>query len=130
MRAPDWPERLAELVESCRGRPFAWGEHDCASFAAAAVHAVSGRVVSLPAHGSEMAAMRAIAAHGSLVAAAVAVLGASLAPSLARRGDIVVVSNGGREVLGVCLGTVAAAPGPDGLAFVPMADATDCWRID
>lgn len=130
MRHTDWPERLANLIEARRTLAFAWGENDCAAFAAAAIDAVAGRAVDLPAHASEFEALRQIATHGSLVAATALVLGEPVAPGLARRGDVVVVPNEGREVLAVCLGLTCAAPGPDGLTFVPAALAVACWRID
>ena len=42
-RRPDWPERLAVLVEARRHAPFVWGTHDCAMFAADAVLAQTDR---------------------------------------------------------------------------------------
>ena len=42
-RLPDWPERLAAYLADQRPHRFAWGTHDCARFAAGAVHAITGQ---------------------------------------------------------------------------------------
>ncbi|MBB4620123.1 DUF6950 family protein, partial [Sphingomonas abaci] len=41
-RYPDWEARLAAYLEPLRARPFAWGRHDCSTFAAGAVEAMTG----------------------------------------------------------------------------------------
>jgi len=41
-RLPDWRPRLVSFVNSVRARPFAYGTHDCALFAAGAVEAMTG----------------------------------------------------------------------------------------
>ncbi len=41
-RLPDWRARLDDYLDSIEGRPFAWGELDCALFAADAVQAITG----------------------------------------------------------------------------------------
>ena len=41
-RLPDWRARLGAHIAAHRTRPFAYGEHDCATFAAGAVQAVTG----------------------------------------------------------------------------------------
>ena len=41
-RLRDWRTRLAAYLAAGRAKPFAYGEHDCARFAAGAVEAVTG----------------------------------------------------------------------------------------
>lgn len=40
-RKPDWEARLAAYLEPLRTRPFCWGVHDCCTFAAGAVEAMT-----------------------------------------------------------------------------------------
>ncbi len=42
VRLPDWDARLAALIVACSQRTFAWGAHDCMTFAGAAVEALTG----------------------------------------------------------------------------------------
>lgn len=44
-RHPEWWPRLRQTVADFERRPFRWGETDCACFAAACVHAVTGEDV-------------------------------------------------------------------------------------
>lgn len=41
-RRGDWERALAAYIAECEARPYAWGEHDCAMFAAGAVIAMTG----------------------------------------------------------------------------------------
>jgi hypothetical protein len=41
-RFPDWETRLAAYIQACRGKVFAYGKHDCCTFAAGAVRAMTG----------------------------------------------------------------------------------------
>ena len=41
-RPADWPERLAEELRDARTRAFAWGTHDCFTWAAGVVQRLGG----------------------------------------------------------------------------------------
>lgn len=127
-RAAGWEARLAALVEDARARPFAWGAHDCVTFAADAVAALRGTDPLGNLRGAwcdARGAARLLGEQGPTIEEAVArTLGPAIAPARARRGDIVTIVAGRRSALGVCLGGRAAAPGPRGLAFVGPAR----WR--
>lgn len=41
-RTGDWERALAAYIAACEAKPYAWGEHDCAMFAAGAVLAMTG----------------------------------------------------------------------------------------
>jgi hypothetical protein len=113
-RKPDWETRLAVYLEPLRLRPFAWGSHDCCTFASGAVEAMTG-VDPMPefrgryttARGS-VKALRKIGA-GDLATTLDRKFRA-VSPALAHRGDIVM--SGG--LLGICLGGFLVAVGAEG----------------
>ena len=113
-RLPDWEARLAAYLEPLRTLPFAWGKHDCCTFAAGAVKAMTG-VDPMPefrgryttARGS-VRALRRIGA-GNLASTLNGKF-ETVDPSLAHRGDII-MSDG---LLGVCLGPFMVAVGAEG----------------
>ncbi len=134
-RKPDWEARLAAYLEPLRLRPFAWGSHDCTTFTAGAVLAMTD-VDPMPefrgrystAIGS-VRALRQIGAgtlEGTLDSKFEAV-----SPSLAQRGDIV-MSDG---LLGLCWGRFLIAVGSegerDGLIRIerPLWSGPRAWRV-
>lgn len=131
-RADNWPAVLADAIEGARERPFSFGAHDCALFAADTVRAMTGfdpAAAFRGAYDSERGAMKIIAGHGGLHAIACAAFGDPVEPSLARRGDVVLTAQAGRYSLGVCVGRQFAVPGVDGLVFVEMGRADCAWRV-
>lgn len=134
-RLPGWPRRLADVVARHADRPFAWGEHDCCTFAADVVEAITGRDPMAAWRGAyvgQLAAARLLREHGGLLGLVSGVLGEPVAPTLALRGDVVLYlqpDHADRPALGVCLGPVFTAPGPAGLAQAPMRLAVHAWRI-
>jgi hypothetical protein len=138
LRLPDWPEKLADLVEARRYAPFRWGTHDCAMFAADAVLAMTGadplaRWRGAYATGEEGDAITDPAGgFEPFMAAAFAAFGApDCDPRLAQRGDVALVSYGNARSLGVVLGGMVAVPGMDRLAFVQARGAflVRAWAI-
>lgn len=131
MRRDGWEHDLHEVIEGARHRPFRWGSHDCAIWAASVRKAVTGIDPAPGWHGTywtALGAARTIRRTGAadLCEAVTRELGAPLASvSLARRGDI--ISDG--TALGVCVGAQAAFLGPDGLVFRPMRACTVAWGI-
>lgn len=112
--------------------PFAWGVNDCCLFAADAVLALTGKDVAADVRGSysdALGAARIIDARGGLSAIATAALGASVLPVFAAVGDVVLLLNEGREMLAICNGTSAVAPGPDGMAVTGMDSAIAVWKV-
>lgn len=131
-RLADWPERLARYIAAHRAAAFDWGTCDCALFAAGDVQAITGADV-LPARWSNRVdAARLLRAAGGLVAAVDAVLPRLAAPSLAWRGDIVLVQSAQRPArrwLAVCDGARAWAPSRAGLVAAPVAAAVMAWGV-
>lgn len=129
-RREDWPERLFALIEARRSTPFEWAVHDCCSFAAAAVEAMTGAnpIADLEWH-DELSALRLLKDHGGIEALAAERLGEQVAPAFAQRGDVVLHTLTGREALGVCVGDRFAAVGDVGVQLVPMSHAVTAWRV-
>lgn len=131
MRIDGWEARLAEVVDAAIDRPFAWGTHDCCTFAAACVDAVTGSDhLDHLGYEDERTAKRVIACHGGLVEAIAARLGSPCAGwAHARRGDICLVPTEQGDGLGVCVGHRIVLPGERGLASYPLHLAQCTWRV-
>lgn len=130
MRLPNWPRLLDEYVDAARLQPFGWGALDCATFAAGAVRAITGRAVPMPAWCGRRDAVDVLRRLGGLRAATCQRLGDMQPAAVARRGDVLLLQQHGRDLLAVCMGHAWAAPGRYGLAFGPAHEALGAWRID
>lgn len=134
-RLADWPERLADYLAAMRPRRFAWGTHDCARFAAGAVHAVTGQQITALQWSSPADAARLLRRLGTLATAVGQVLPELPAPALAQRGDVVLIQApvcGGRAVrqwLAVADGPQWWVPSITGLASGPMHLARRAWGV-
>ena len=115
MRHPDWVARLAALLREAETRAFDARHWNCATFALAAVEAVTGE-------------RPAVRVQPDLAASADSAGSPRVAPLLARTGDIVLAPDPDR--LGVVLdaGRVAFV-GPRGLLRAPITLCTTAWRI-
>jgi len=134
-RLPDWEARLAAYLEPLRLRPFAWGKHDCCTFSAGAVEAMTG-VDPMPEfrghYSTAIGSARALRRFGAGdLASTLDAKFESVAPALAQRGDIVMSSG----LLGICLGPFLVAVGAEGeregLIRIERArwDAPRAWRV-
>jgi hypothetical protein len=131
-RRPDWPQRLHAGIEAARPRPFEWGIHDCAAFATAIAAELTGEDPVAHLRGSYVSAFgaeRVMAEHGGLAALVSQYYGEPAPIAQASRGDLVLAERDNGPALGVCLGSVAAFAGPDGLAFLKMTECRLAWRI-
>lgn len=131
MRVVDWQLRLSALAHERSERPFEWGVNDCCLFAADAVLAMTGvdHAAGFRGYDSAAGALRHVEAGGGLEAIATAALGAPVPAGMAAVGDVVLVTNAGREVLAVCNGTTAISPGETGLTAHAMTAAVVCWKV-
>lgn len=134
-RLPDWPARLADYLAQARPHCYALGRHDCVGFAAGAVQALTGRQVLPVAWAGPADAVRQLRARGGLVAAVDGVLPRLPAPTLAQRGDVVLVRapvarrGAARQWLAVCDGAVWWCPAATGLHSGPMGLAVLAWGV-
>ncbi len=130
-RVPDWPRQLDAVVNDARVRPFNWRRHNCATFAADCVEAMTG--VSLHERFADCltSVRRAVLNAEFLEEHADSILGVErrIPVRLAQRGDVVIVRVEPAPALAVCLGISAAAVGPTGVSFVRMEAALCAWRI-
>ena len=131
MRLYDWQLRFAEFVKARASMPFIWGQNDCCIFAADAVLATTGKdhAASLRGYISAREAQRLIEERGGLREIVRAALGDSILPAFASVGDVVLVENEWRELLAICNGTTAIAPGETGIAVLGMNTALAAWRV-
>lgn len=135
-RKPDWEARLAAYLEPLRARPFAWGTHDCCTFASGAVEAVTDVDPMPEFRGKYRSAAGASRALRTIGAGDLArTLDAKFNPvpaPLAQRGDIVMHDG----LLGICLGPVLVAVGRegerDGLVLFDRASWIEprAWRVE
>lgn len=132
-RFEDWPQRLAVCIDQHKDKPFAWGTHDCVTFAAACVEAITG-VNKLADIGvtwsTELGAARAIKRLGfDNLGDAVA----SVLPEKARgqRGDIVLCQgqDEGYCFLAVLAHDKAVSPSEAGLLHIPKSQIIKAYEV-
>ena len=115
MRRADWAMRLAALLSAAEARGFDARHWNCASFALAAVEAVTGNKPS-------------VKVLPCLAASADSAGFQRIAPAFARPGDIVLAGDPPR--LGVVVEAGRAAfVGPRGLTHAPLIECSIAWRI-
>ncbi len=132
-RRESWPAALAALVAGAEGKLFAWGRHDCATFAAENQVAITGENTFDDDPGNYRTAIGAARklrrlGHGSIEELVAARL-EEVSPKLARRGDVVVIDTEIGPALGVVTGENAVSPGLDGLSRYPVSLARRAWRV-
>jgi hypothetical protein len=139
-RPDGWEQRLAAEILAAADRPWAWGSHDCATFAARCARAVlNGPTVwddLLGRHSTAIGALRVLRALGAAqIDEAADLRAARISPKAAQRGDLVampVIENGiAAPALGICLGRdLILAADPFGTILFPMRRAIAAWPID
>src|SRR4051812_1466291 len=122
MRSETWDTDLMKFIASRERTPFQWGVHDCTLFAVDCAHAMTGidHAANYRGYSDEAGAADIIRQAGSLRQLVPDNMGPEIPVKMARRGDWVLIEQGGREALAVCLGVVAVAAGPDRLTRRPM----------
>lgn len=132
-RTDDWLIRLHEAVEAQRHDQFAWGERDCALFAADCVLAMTGtdpakgfRGRYKTSQGAALALKRA--GHMTLADMASSVL-TGIPVALASTGDVAAWEDDGNLVLGVFIGERVMGRMTHGLGTVDRSVVTMAWRV-
>lgn len=131
-RVEDWENALLATVAQWQCARFSWGQRDCAHFAADIVLALTGVDVAQKfehLYHSELTAKTLLDVRGGIIPAACQVLGASVAPLTARRGDIVAVKAPQGHALGVVMGAEAVALTTEGLRPFSPGYWQACWRV-
>lgn len=110
--------------------PFQWGVNDCTLFAADCVLALTG-IDHVPPelrhYGSAKEAYRTLKTLGGLQGIATTALGYPKPIKSAQIGDVVLTKTGKHDMLAICNGRLALAPGGDGLVSVALGSM--CWRV-
>lgn len=129
-RRADWPERLIAYLSERKRRAFAWGPyaHDCCSFGAGGVAAITGRDV--------MADVPAYASAEEADALLTKPLGDWLDErfprrpiGLARRGDIALATLKGQDTVMIVEGDTLVGPGARGLVRLPRSEMRAAWAV-
>jgi len=132
-RLPDWRPRLQAYLRDVANRPFAYGSHDCALFAAGAVAAITGADLAAEYRGlytSLKGGLKLLDRDG--IADHVAFLRGrfdEIAPAFAAVGDIAVIGEIGTQALGIFDGEQIFVLREEGLGLVPRAAATLAFRV-
>lgn len=130
MRHQDWPQRLSAFIAAARARPFEWASQDCATFSRDWIEAATGRRVFDAPYSDATSAARYVEEQGGMLAAVKRVLGEPMPnPAAAGRGDVALVSNAGREVMGVVVGEHVAAPAADGVLMSSRSAMIAAWSV-
>ncbi|RZU39323.1 DUF6950 family protein [Edaphobacter modestus] len=129
------------LVERATS-PFAWGTNDCALFVADAILAITGTDIAENFRGkytTELGALRIIKkiTGGSTIADAATYcankhgLAEHTHPLMAKRGDLVVIDNGGNLIAGVVHlnGRHVVSVGENGIVQLPITNIVRAWSI-
>ena len=124
-RREDWPEQLAAQVAAAQRQPYVIGVHDCLRFTCQCIAAMTG--VDYWPQFSGYTTLREAQANILSVAptlqeAVCKVIGVDAAPAaMARRGDVVLFTDGFGEHLGVCTGAFVAVLQRHGLLLLPIS---------
>lgn len=133
-RLPDWRLRLDAFVTERLARPFEWGAHDCALFAADAVLAITGHDLAVGLRGLRARqALRHLQAVGGVAGLVPPCLAPLAGPQLAFEGDLAMIEQAGSGLRRWALGVVAhggvIGPARAGLAIAPRAAAVQAWGV-
>lgn len=133
-RLEHWERLLTEAIDTARSKPFAWGLHDCPTFAFETRTALTGGedVAALwrGKYTTHLGGLRVMRRLGwpSLEAMGHALLGVPWGtPLLAQRGDIVLTDT--ELGFGVVIGATAVGLAPDGLRFAALTSCRLAWAV-
>ncbi len=136
MRYHNWPEKLHEVIKKAKGESFKWGTHDCALFTCDCIEAMTGIDYAKRFRGKYKSekgswkALKKIEGVTKLSKLADKLLGDRIELSRASRGDLVILLDEDREVLGVVVGTHAVFLSPDGIQMRILGECKYAWRVN
>lgn len=133
MRFPDWQSRLVSYLSEVSRKPFGYGTHDCALFAAGAVAAMTGIDLAEGWHGRYtdlLGGMRVLRAagyrdHVHLVEANFE----AIPVAFAAMGDIAVVPSPEGDALGIVQGEGIYVLTLTQLSVEPISHAKRAFRV-
>jgi hypothetical protein len=145
-RLPDWQARLNRFIEHNRHRKFEYGRWDCALFVASAIWIMTGVDPAQKfrdvyrGHRGALKLMLSECGEPSVSLMAAHVFPefgfAEVPPLRAKRGDVVAILQGQRELLGIVsldgLSALVVGDAPDGsegIGSVPLSAAFRAWSV-
>ena len=128
-RLPDWRPRLVAYLEEVRTRPFAYGAHDCALFAADAVRAMTGTDLAAEFRGRYATLKEGLKLAGTSHMQILRQHFEQGPTAFAQVGDIAVIGEVGFPALGLFEGEHILVLREDGLGRMARAAATQAWQV-
>lgn len=131
VRRHDWRSRLSAVIEEALQRPFEWGHHDCALFAADAVLAMTDRDLAEGLRGeyaNDRQALKLLTCRDFDPEDHARALLPAIHPALAQVGDVAILPPEG-PWYGIFTGAAIAVVAPAGLAFLPRAAAIRALHV-
>ena len=132
MRYPDWPNRLNEYIVAVRDNEFEWGVHDCCTFVAGAVTAITDDNVDImekfrDKYYTEIQSDEALVdiGGGTLVTALTEKFGEPVIGQRGQRGDIAIYKN----CCGLMLGRYGMFVHKEGYRLVPLRSIEMAFRV-
>jgi len=142
MRFDDWQKKLGEVIRAAAGKPFEWGNHDCALFACNAVLAMTGEDPAKSFRGKYKTKRGAYGALKRFAGGGLKETFRKLAKqfgfieldnaAFAKRGDVVLIGTPDGDALAVVdlTGRHCLVVSEKGLITKPLSLATIAWTID
>ncbi len=129
-RYPDWPIRLNKYIAKVQHDPFVMGKHDCCTFAAGAVEAMTGIDPMEEFRGKYATWREAVTAlkalgENKLQATLVAKFGEPIGGAYAQKGDVVMYEG----ACGIMLGLFGMFIGGNGLMYVRLRNIDCTFRV-
>jgi hypothetical protein len=124
--------KLEDYVRDWDSRQFDWSNANCGHFASGWVRACEGwsPIEAAGEFADEAGVASLVAAHGSLSEACSYFLRRRPVPAtMAGVGDLVLLSLGAINALGVCNGRRAFAMSHEGVVCLPMSAAISGWKV-
>lgn len=130
MRYPDWPVRLNEYIIKAEKLEFKLGTHDCCTFAAGAIEAITGEdpMTELRDHYDDWAGSEDgldEASYEVLYKTLTKLLGKAIIGQKGQKGDLAFYEGS----CGIVLGRYAIFLGENGCVYVPISRVQRAFRI-
>lgn len=132
-RKTGWDVALYDITVAAMARPHEWGVHDCITFGADCVLAMTGEDLIADLRGSYDSALSAAKIVKTAGFDSLREMIAARLPEIdvmqARRGDVVLCDGPAGEFLGVVTGHMCIGPSQAGLQHVSLAQAFCAFRV-
>lgn len=129
-RLSGWPDRLIAYIDARAEAPFAWGPNDCCTYAADGVMAITGED-PMPelrgAYADAASALRLIAEKP--LRDRLAEKFTTVPTGMARRGDVAIVNQEGREIVMIVEGATLVGPGAEGAVRLPRKAMLAAFKV-